>query len=87
MALAAGLWLGGCATTEAENGGAPDGAPSVAAIAGQFVGGVLAGFVGALGGYPQEGEYARSPTYSASASTQTSYHPVRTRHSHGHRRH
>jgi len=92
-ALAAGLWLAGCATTEAEGEGEaqPDIITGIATITGQIIGGVLMGVAGALGGQPQDAYGYRSPTYSTSAYRQTYaypvYQPARPRHSHHHHHH
>jgi hypothetical protein len=86
-AVAAGLWMAGCATTEAEGEGQPDLVTGIATIAGQIIGGVLLGVASTLGSQP-EGEYAyRSPTYSTRAYTQTYAQPARPQHSHHHHNH
>jgi hypothetical protein len=88
-ALAAGLWMAGCATTEAEGEGPPDLVTGIAILAGQIIGGVLMGAAGALGGQPQDtyGYGYRSPTYSTTAYTQTYAQPARSQHSHHHHNH
>ena len=88
-ALAAGLWMAGCATTDAEGEPQPDIITGIATIAGQIVGGVLMGVAGALGGQPQDDYGYRSPTYSTSAYRQTyaypAYQPARPHRSHHHK--
>ena len=86
VALATGLWMTGCATTE-ENGDTTNAAGAVATIAGQFVGGVLAGFMGAFGAQPAGYSSASAPAYSASAYNQSYSYPVHQssrQHSHHH---
>lgn len=95
--LAAGLWLAGCASVEAENDGQPGVAGTVAAIAGQFIGGVIAGMAGAFGGQPQDAYAYSEPSYRTGSRTTSTYYvyqapPARHHHHHssghrGHRRH
>ena len=88
LALASGLWMAGCATTETQDDDTPDIGTSIGTIAGQILGQVLAGAAGALGGYAASpDDVVRSPTYSSRAYTQTYSHPVHAPSHRGHRHH
>jgi len=81
LAVAGGLLIGGCATTEeAEDSGEPGVAYSVGAALGQVVSGFFTGFFAGLAGQPQypSGYAYQSPTYSTRGYVESYGRPVRT---------
>jgi hypothetical protein len=84
LVVASGLWIGGCATTEAEDSGEPGIAYSVGAALGQVVSGFFTGFLAGWTGQPQEqsGYVYQSPTHSTGGYVQSYGRPVHTQPAH-----
>jgi hypothetical protein len=90
LAVAGGLWIGGCATTDAEDTGEPGIAYSVGAALGQVVSGFFTGFSAGWTGQPQDqpGYVYQSPTYSTRSYVQSYGRPVQSPPAHrSHHRH
>ncbi len=93
LAVAGGLWIGGCATTEdAEDTGEPGIAYSVGSVLGQVVSGFFTGFFAGWADQPQyqSGTVYQSPTYSSRGYVQSYGRPVQAPPAHHrphHRRH
>ena len=91
LALASGLWISGCAATEAEGTDEPGIAYTAGAVLGQVVSGFFTGFFAGLAGQPQYagGGTGYSPDYVyPSATSSTGYgHKVHHPPHHHHHRH
>ena len=101
LALAGGLWVAGCATTEDEDTGEPGIAYTVGSALGQVFAGFFTGFFAGWAGQPQNqaGGVYQSPTYNTGAYVQSYGRPAQARpvhhrphrpdrhapHHHGHR--